>query len=117
MSAAPHAEYIGFDQFEDGALHGVVHKVTGILWQPRQIARQLFEARRFKNYTLIKTDLRSMEKLPFLSDFVVVDAAHDFDNQYTDLKLALTAKPSIIFVDDSDDRNGAMPGMMILKVR
>lgn len=111
MSAAPDAEYVGIDQFEDGVLHDVVHQVNGTPWQPQQIARQLFEARGFKNYELIKTDLRSMETLPFLSDFVVVDAAHDFDNQYADLKLALTAKPAFIFVDDADDGFGVVPAI------
>ena len=45
------------------------------------------------------------------ADFVVVDAAHDFDNAYADLQLALTARPTFIFVDDSDDENGAKPAI------
>lgn len=111
MSATPDAEYIGFDQFDDGVLSGAVHEVDGLPWQPQKVAKQLFEARGFKNYELIKVDLRSLDKLPFLSDFVVVDAAHDFENEYADLKLALTAKPSHIFVDDSDCELGAKPAL------
>jgi hypothetical protein len=42
---------------------------------------------------------------------VVVDAAHDFDNAYADLKLALTARPTFVFVDDADDENGAKPAI------
>jgi hypothetical protein len=51
---------------------------------------------------LIKVDLRTLTKLPRHSDFVVVDGGHDFDNQYSDLQLALTADPAFIFVDDAD---------------
>jgi len=102
VSASPDAEYFGLDQFDDGVLSGIVHEVNGVPWLPQKIAEQLFEARGFKKYQLVKVDLRSLDKLPFLADFVVVDAAHDFDNEYADLKLALTAKPTFIFVDDSD---------------
>lgn len=102
ISGTPDAEYLGFDQFDDGVLRGVRHQISGVAWQPRQVATELFEARGFENYQLIQADLRSLDKLPFSSDFVVVDAAHDFENQYADLKLALTAKPSFIFVDDAD---------------
>ena len=42
---------------------------------------------------------------------MVVDAAHDFDNAYADLKLALTAGPTFIFVDDCDDENAAKPAI------
>lgn len=111
MSAAPGAEYIGFDQFEDGVLRGLVHQVDGVPWNAQEVAKQLFRARGFKNYKLIKIDLRSMDRLPFLADFVVVDAAHDFANEYADLKLALTAKPSYVFVDDADQVTEAKPAI------
>jgi len=62
MSAAPGADYIGFDQFEDGVLRGLVHQVNGVPWHPQEVAKQLFRARGFKNYKLIKIDLRSMER-------------------------------------------------------
>lgn len=52
-----------------------------------------------------------LDKLPHQADFVVVDAAHDFDNEYADLKLALTANPKFIFVDDADDPNQALPAI------
>ena len=111
LSAAPDAEYIGFDQFEDGVLRGLMHEVHNTPWQPRQVAEQLFAARGFTNYQLIKANLRELQKLPMLSDFIVVDAAHNFDNEYADLKLALTAQPQFIFVDDSDDETQAMPAI------
>ncbi len=111
LSASPGAEYIGLDQYEDGVLRGLVHHVDQTPWQPREVARQLFEDRGFKNYQLVKVDLRSLDKLPFTSDFVVVDAAHDFENEYADLRLALTANPTFIFVDDSDDENEAKPAI------
>lgn len=101
LSAAPDAEYVGLDQFEDGVLQGLTHHVYNTPWLPQEVAMQLFEARGFKNYKLIKIDLRSLDKLPVSSDFVVVDAAHDFENEYRDLKLALTADPLFIFVDDA----------------
>jgi hypothetical protein len=37
---------------------------------------------------------------------VVVDAGHDFENEYADLKLALTANPLFIFVDDAEGEDG-----------
>ena len=77
ISATPNAEYIGLDEFDAGVLRGAVHEVSGLPWQPQQIAKQLFETRGFKNYQLVKVDLRGLDKLPFLADFVVVDAAHD----------------------------------------
>lgn len=100
LSATPTAEYIGFDQFEEGERTGVVHEVNGVPWRPREIAEKLFEDRGFTRYQLIKADLRAITKLPFTADFVVVDAAHDFRNEYEDLKLALTAGPRYIWVDD-----------------
>jgi hypothetical protein len=111
VSAAPGAEYIGLDQFEEGVLRGAVHQVDQTPWRPKEVAERLFESRGFQNYRLIKADLRGLERLPARADFVVVDAAHDFENEYEDLKLALTASPDYIFVDDSDDAEQAAPAI------
>lgn len=111
MSAAPDAEYIGFDQFEEGVLRGAVHQADGMPWRPKDVAERLFESRGFRNYRLVKADLRELGRLPARADFVVVDAAHDFENEYADLRLALTASPEYIFVDDSDDEAQAMPAI------
>lgn len=96
LSATPSARYIGLDVFAES------RDCEDRPWQPDVIARKLFAARGFTDYELIKIDLRSLDKLPCHSDFVVVDAAHDFDNEYPDLLLALSAGPDFIFADDSD---------------
>ena len=111
ISATPSAEYVGLDQFEEGVLRGITHQVDQTPWWPREVAERLFQSRGFKNYKLIKADLRALDTLPVKSDFVVVDAAHDFENEYEDLKLALTADPDYIFVDDSDDEAQAQPAI------
>ncbi|MBD1889618.1 hypothetical protein [Coleofasciculus sp. FACHB-SPT9] len=95
ISASPSASYIGLDMFGEGIRHD-----NGLPWQPYEVAKQLFQERGFNKYELIKVNLRTLVHLPSFSDFVVVDAAHDFENQYADLKLALTARPEFIFVDD-----------------
>ncbi|MBD2743554.1 hypothetical protein [Coleofasciculus sp. FACHB-1120] len=95
ISATPGASYIGLDMFGENIRHD-----NGLPWQPQEVAKQLFQEREFNKYELIKVNLRTLDHLPSLSDFVVVDAAHDFENQYADLKLALTATPEFIFVDD-----------------
>jgi hypothetical protein len=101
LSASPKASYVGFDSFGKD-----VHRVHQTVWDPYQIATQLFASRGFKNYELIQTDLRTLDRLPYRSDFVVVDAGHDFENEYADLKLALTVDPLFIFVDDADGEDG-----------
>lgn len=106
LSGAPEASYIGFDSFGIGTRHD-----DGSAWDPYEVAQRLFEARGFKNYKLIRIDLRVLDRLPYKADFVVVDASHDFENEYADLKLALTADPTFIFVDDADDENGAKPAI------
>jgi predicted O-methyltransferase YrrM len=112
LSAAPEAKFIGLDVFGVNVRHD-----DGTPWDPYKIAVQLFTARGFKKWKfikkwkLIRADLRKLDKLPAKADFVVVDAAHDFDNEYADLKLALTANPTFIFVDDADDENGAKPAI------
>jgi predicted O-methyltransferase YrrM len=102
LSATPSASYVGFDSF------GVdFNQAQQTVWDPREIATKLFESRGFQDYELIQIDLRTLERLPYKSDFVVVDAGHDFENEYADLKLALTADPQFIFVDDADGEDGA----------
>ncbi len=101
LSATPTAAYVGFDSF------GVdFNQVQQTIWDPREVATKLFASRGFKDYELIQVDLRNLERLPYKSDFVVVDAGHDFENEYADLKLALTADPRFIFVDDADGEDG-----------
>lgn len=111
ISAAPGAAYFGFDQFEEGVMRGAVHEVERQPCKPLEVARKLFEARGFKDYELTKADLRALDRLPVKADFAVVDAAHDFENEYADLKLALTADPTFIFVDDIDHLTGTKPAV------
>ncbi|HKQ99902.1 MAG TPA: hypothetical protein VJT09_04465, partial [Pyrinomonadaceae bacterium] len=101
LSASPRASYVGFDSFGKDFNH-----VRQEIWDPLEIAKKLFALRGFKNYELIQLDLRRLDRLPRQGDFVVVDAGHDFDNQYADLKLALTANPLFIFVDDAEGEDG-----------
>lgn len=106
LSAAPDASYIGLDVF------GVnFRRDNNQEWDPYKVAEELFIAKGFKNWELVRGNLRLMNELPSPAELVVVDAAHDFENEYADLKLALTAKPKFIFVDDSDDENGAKPAI------
>jgi len=51
------------------------------------------------NAELMVAKLRHLEAPPQNADLVVVDAAHDYENQYADLRLALTAQPAFISVD------------------
>jgi len=106
LSAAPEADYLGIDVFGVNVRHD-----DGAEWDPYKIAEQLFYDRGFKNWRLLRTNLRTLNELPGEADFVVVDAAHDFDNEYADLQLALTAKPTFIFIDDADDENEAQPAI------
>lgn len=106
LSAAPEAEYLGIDLFNLNTRHD-----DHSSWDPYDVARQLFESRGFQNYQLLKTDLRTLSSLPFQADFVIVDAAHDAESAYSDLKLALTASPTFVFVDDADDLNDAKPAI------
>ena len=101
LSASPDASYVGFDSFGKD-----VHRVHKTVWDPYEITRQLFASRGFKKYKLIQTDLRTLDRLPERSDFVVVDAGHDFENEYADLKLALTVNPLLIFIDDAEGEDG-----------
>jgi predicted O-methyltransferase YrrM len=101
LSAAPKASYVGFDSFGKA-----VHHAHQTVWDPYEIATRLFAARGFKAYELVRGDIRHLSRLPCRSDFVVVDAGHDFDNEYADLRLALTANPQFMFVDDADGQDG-----------
>ena len=101
LSATPDAAYIGFDSFGKA-----VHRADQTVWDPYEVATKLFASRGFAKYELIKTDLRTLSRLPYQSDFVVVDAGHDFENEYADLRLALTADPLFIFVDDAGGEDG-----------
>lgn len=106
LSAAPDATYIGLDVF------GVnFRRDNNQEWDPYKIAEELFLAKGFKNWELVRGNLRLLKELPSPAELVVVDAAHDFENEYADLKLALSATPKFIFVDDSDDENGAKPAI------
>jgi predicted O-methyltransferase YrrM len=106
LSAAPKADYLGIDIF------GVsLRRDDATEWDPYKVAEQLFCDKGFGNWRLLKTDLRTLNELPARADFVVVDAAHDVDNEYADLQLALTADPEFIFVDDADDENDAKPAI------
>lgn len=106
LSASPKASYLGIDMF------GInTHHEDGSLWDPYQVATRLFESRGFSDCKLIKGDLRGISAIPCSADLVVVDAAHDFDNEYADLKLALTADPEFIFVDDVSDKAEAGPAV------
>jgi glycosyltransferase involved in cell wall biosynthesis/predicted O-methyltransferase YrrM len=107
LSASPAAEYVGIDVFAETGRHDDDRTP----WNPYEVAKLLFAARGFKKIKLIKADLRSLARLPDSADFVVVDAAHDIENEYADLKLALTANPTFIFVDDSDNETEAKPAI------
>jgi predicted O-methyltransferase YrrM len=106
LNAAPDAEYLGIDVFGENIRHDDQSP-----WKPYEVARQLFEARGYTNCQLLRVDLRTLDKLPSEADLVVVDAAHDFNNEYADLKLALTANPTFIFVDDANDEHHAKPAI------
>lgn len=106
LSATPAARYTGIDVFVPEYRHD-----DGVLWDPYEIAAALFTDREFQNWQLVRADLRDMQELPSPAELVVVDAAHDFENEYADLQLALTADPSFIFVDDADNPNEAKPAI------
>jgi hypothetical protein len=106
LSATPGARFTGIDVF--GA---TMRRDDQSPWNPMELARRLFEARGFKKYKLVKVDLRTLSKLPRRSYLVVVDAAHDCENEYADLQLALTANPTYIFVDDAEGEGEAKPAI------
>lgn len=117
LSATPQAHYTGIDTFgepfspNDDSPWKVLRTDEHSLWKPYDIARRLLDERGFKDYELITANLRHLTKLPRFADLVIVDAAHDFENEYADLRLALTARPTFIFVDDADDETQARPAI------
>ncbi|HVF27265.1 MAG TPA: hypothetical protein VM943_03420 [Pyrinomonadaceae bacterium] len=106
LSATPGAHYVGLDVFATGT-----RRDDHSVWDPFLIAKQLFKSRGYKKNELIRVNLRTLDKLPHSADLVVVDASHDFENEYADLRLALTAKPTFIFIDDAADENDAKPAV------
>jgi glycosyltransferase involved in cell wall biosynthesis/predicted O-methyltransferase YrrM len=106
LSASPHAKYTGIDMFGANARHD-----DGSVWYPLDVAQALLTDRGFTNWRLIQKDLRLLQSLPEPAELVVVDAAHDFDNEYADLQLALSAHPTFIFVDDAEDETQAKPAI------
>ncbi len=106
LSATPGARYTGIDTFGEPLPQG-----DDPPWKPYDIAQRLLGERGFKRFDLLRANLRHLNSLPHAAELVVVDAAHDFDNEYADLQLALTARPTFIFVDDADDENQARPAI------
>ncbi len=102
LNATPGADYIGIDLFGEG----MRDEQSGAPWDPQAIAQDLLGAQGF-SFRLAKADLRGLRNLPAQADLVVVDAAHDVENEYGDLRLALTANPQWIFVDDAADWKNA----------
>jgi len=83
-------EYIGIDEFNNQ---------EALQWKPLEVTERLFSKRGFANFQFIRADLRTLTQLE-PADMVVVDAAHDVTNALEDMKLALTANPGFVFVDD-----------------
>jgi predicted O-methyltransferase YrrM len=106
LSACPDADYLGIDLFGTR-----VRQDDGSISDPRAVAEALLHDRGFPSWRLLSADLRSLDRLPEQADLVVVDAAHDYDNEYADLQLALTANPRFIFVDDATDAAQGMPAI------
>ncbi len=109
LSATPSAFYVGIDKFCSDET--ITHEATGDLWRPMGVAEQLFKERGFVDYELVLANLRDLKELSYRSDLVVVDAAHDPFSEYEDLKLALTANPTWLFVDDAAPSEEAWPGI------
>ena len=106
LSACPQAGYLGIDTFgepfddgDDSPWRALAVGDTA-LWKPYDIASALLADRGFEGARLMVANLRHLDALPDTADLVVVDAAHDYENQYADLRLALTARPRFLFVDD-----------------
>jgi predicted O-methyltransferase YrrM len=117
LSGSPRSHYTGIDTFgepfspNDDSPWKTLRRDENSIWKPRDIAQRLLTERGFKNFELITANLRHLSTLPHQADLVIVDAAHDFENQYADLKLALTAQPVFIFVDDADDEAEVKPAI------
>jgi predicted O-methyltransferase YrrM len=108
LSGWPEAAYLGIDTFgepftdDDGSAWRELRVDEDSLWKPHDLAGALLADRGFGHAELMVANLRHLERLPRPADLVVVDAAHDYENQYADLRLALTAEPAFVFVDDVD---------------
>jgi hypothetical protein len=117
LGGSPDTFYTGIDTFgepfspADDSPWRALRKTDDSLWKPLDIAHRLLEDRGFRGYRLITANLRHLHRLPHRADLVIVDAAHDFENEYADLKLALTAEPIFIFIDDADRTQQAWPAI------
>ncbi len=125
LSGCPDARYLGIDTFgepfseNDNSPWRKLEVNETSLWKPYDIASALFRERGYADANLLVANLRHLESLPEHADLVVVDAAHDYENQYADLRLALTAEPSHIFVDDTggDETAQAVKEFLALDVQ
>lgn len=106
LSASPEAEFLGVDLFSVRERKGGAGTED-----PYEVARALLDDRGFQRARLLRADLRSLERLPETAELVIVDAAHDTYNAYEDLKLALTASPGFIWIDDARAEFEAMPAI------
>ena len=113
LSASRGAEYVGLDWYGSPWWQSFKDEETGEPATPRADLEALFKERGFSNYTIHDGDLRALASLPIKADFAVVDAAHDFENQYADLRLGLTAEPVWMFVDDARVEGGDSEGTMM----
>jgi predicted O-methyltransferase YrrM len=108
LSGWPETWYLGIDTFgepfsdDDGSAWRELRVDEDSLWKPYDLAEALLAERGFEHVELMVANLRHLTALPRKADLVVVDAAHDYENQYADLRLALTAEPDFVFVDDVD---------------
>jgi hypothetical protein len=94
LSAGNRVKYYGFDLFDEGAIPD-----SAETWRPFEVATALLTERGY-DFELIRADLRALKELPVRGDFVAVDAAHDRVNALLDMRLALTADPTYIWIDD-----------------
>jgi hypothetical protein len=122
LSGSPEASYLGIDTFGepfhdgDGSPWRRLMVDESSLWKPYDIASALLRDRGFADAELMVANLRHLSTLPRHAGLVVVDAAHDYANQYADLQLALTAEPAFIFVDDVDGEETARAVKQFLDV-
>ncbi|MGH9042435.1 MAG: hypothetical protein ACRDZ3_19635 [Acidimicrobiia bacterium] len=114
LSGCPQAGYLGVDTFGEPFTDGDGSPWRSLAvddqtpWKPYDIATALLADRDFSHARLLVANLRHLDALPERADLVVVDAAHDYENEYADLRLALTADPAFIFVDDAEGAETAM---------
>jgi hypothetical protein len=106
LSGFPDASYLGIDTFgepfhdgDDSPWRRLQVDETSP-WKPYDIASALLRERGYGKAELMVANLRHLSALPRQADLVIVDAAHDYENEYADLQLALTARPAFVFVDD-----------------